>query len=298
MGITPYPAWVCGQLFEPGAPSFDVADEGLLLGLSIFDSLLWDEGCVLFFEQHMERFESGIRQLGIQWPLPWEPRAAVDELILELQRRFGGQLPKALMLRLTATRGVPGRGASLAVTVRECDALPAGGVTVALAGEHKAIGDPVEMIKSTNRLRNVLAREAGRKLGAWEVLFATTEGDISEGTISNLFAVVPGEGKLRLVTADEQRGCLGGIVRSLVIGAIRDEPLEVDGMPVQLEVGRLSRGALEAATELFLTNTTQRVIPVKNVLGSSGQLAGQAGSVTRAIAKRIGVLEGHYRLAH
>lgn len=298
MGITPYPAWVCGQLFEPGAPSFDVADEGLLLGLSVFDSLLWDEGCVLFFEEHMQRFESGIRQLGIQWPLPWEPRSAVDELLAELQRRFDKQLPQSLMLRLTATRGVPGRGASLAVTVRDCEALPEGGVTVALAGELKAIGDPVEMIKSTNRLRNVLAREAGRKLGAWEVLFATTEGDLSEGTISNLFAVVRGVGGLRLVTADEQRGCLGGIVRSLVIGTVKNEPLEVDGMPVQLEVGRLSREDLESASELFLTNTTQRVIPVKSVLGSPGQLAGQGGTVTCAIAKRIRALEDQYRKAH
>ncbi|MFT5081075.1 MAG: branched-subunit amino acid aminotransferase/4-amino-4-deoxychorismate lyase, partial [Planctomycetota bacterium] len=295
---TPYPAWVCGQLFEPGAPSFDVADEGLLLGLSVFDSLLWDQGCVLFFEEHMTRFQDGIQQLGIQWPLPWEPRAAVDELLAELQRRFGEHLPGSLMLRLTATRGVPGRGASLAVTVRECEALPEGGVTVALAGELKAIGDPVEMIKSTNRLRNVLAREAGRKLGAWEVLFATTEGDLSEGTISNLFAVVPGDGHLRLVTADEQRGCLGGIVRNLVIGAMKSEPLEVNGQRVHLEVGRLSREALEAASELFLTNTTQRVIPVKNVLGSPGRLAGQSGPVTRALALRIAALEERYRHEH
>ena len=288
-----FPTWVSGALYQPGQPSFAVEDEGFLLGLSVFDSLIWDRGCVVFFEEHMERFQNGLEELGIAWPLPWEPRAAVEELVAAITAK--GDMPEQLILRVTATRGVPGRGPALAVTARLCEELPEGGVAVALAGELKAIGDRCEGIKSTNRLRNVLAREAGLAQGAWEVLFATTEGDLSEGTITNLFAAVPGPGGARLVTPAEERGCLAGIVRNQVIADLQREPLLVGGKTIPIVVGRLHDEDLGSASELFLTNTTRRVIPVREVLGKPVHLLGVEGPVTKAVAERISALEAAYR---
>lgn len=293
MSLPAFPTWVSGALFQPGQPSFAAEDEGLLLGLSVFDSMIWDRGCVFFFEEHMQRFQSGLEQLGVSWPLPWEPEVAMNELIHAIQAT--GAMPEQLILRMTATRGVPGRGPSLSVAGRLCEELPAGGVVVALAGELKAIGDRCEGIKSTNRLRNVLAREAGRAKGAWEVIFATTDGDLSEGTISNLFAVIPGAAGARLVTPSEERGCLGGIIRNLVIADLQREPLLVDGQVIPIEVGRVLLSDLGIATELFLTNTTQRVIPVREILEHHANLAGVTGPVTRAVAERIALLEATYR---
>ena len=153
-----FPAWVSGRLVPAGEPAIPAEDQGLLHGMSVYDTLLLEDGVVLFAERHLERFARACDELGID--LPWQPREAIDAYHRALVDA-GHDLGPGLLLRLTATRGTAA-GPVLLVTARRAERVPADGVTLALAATHKVAADPTEGIKSTNRLRNVLAREEAR----------------------------------------------------------------------------------------------------------------------------------------
>ena len=290
-----FPAWVSGRIVPAGEPALPAEDQGLLHGMSVYDTLLYEDGVVLFEERHLARFAKACDELGID--LPWEPREAIAAFLAEL---LAGpwDLDRCLLLRLTATRGTPD-GPALLVTARRAEVLPEDGVVLALASTHKVAADPTEGIKSTNRLRNVLAREEARAAGAWEVLLLTTDGFLSEGSISNLFLVVEGREGPELVTPPLADGCLAGTTRDLVLAELEAEPLAVGGAPVGCRVTKLRPDDLALAREVFLTNSSQRVVPVRRILGTDGELLGEDGQapgpVSRALRERIRLAESRYR---
>jgi branched-subunit amino acid aminotransferase/4-amino-4-deoxychorismate lyase len=187
-------------------------------------------------------------------------------------------------VRITVTRGVPGRGPTLVIGARDLVRPPDPGVAVVLVPNAKLAGDPLESVKSTNRLRNYLAREAALASGAFEALLCTHEGDVCEGTQSNVFARVDG----RVVTPALERGALAGVMRGEVLSALRASGARV-------EEGRLETADLRRASEVFLTNTTGRVIPVVEVRGLARGLPGAAGECVRDLRPRIRAREEAYR---
>ena len=270
-----FPAWVDGRVVAPGEPALPADDAGLLLGLSVFDTLLFEDGWRYFEREHLARLREGCAALSIPWPLPWDPRTALEELCAALDRRDAA-------LRITVTRGGPGGGPALVVTARALERPPDPGVKVAVSSYVKHAGDPIELLKSTNRLRNVLAREQARTRGAWEALIPTEAGDLSEGTLCNLFAVSGG----KLVTPDVSRGCLPGIVREALLEDIAREPIGLE-----LAVDRLEPRDLREAQEVFLTNTTGRIVPVVEVLGLVRGLPGSRGPVVARLRGRWARIE-------
>lgn len=264
-----FPAWVDGRWVQPGEPAIAADDQGLQLGLSVFDSLLWEGGRFYFLAAHMQRLAEGAAELGIPigGPGGLDAAGALDAYVRRLIADEGWDAP--LMLRVTVTRGRAGGQPTLIVTARHPEQLDPAGVDVTLAEVQKAAGDHHEQIKSTNRMRNVLALEHARGLGAWEALFTTTDGHLSEGTMTNVFLVTgqPAEpgAPARLFTPALEHGCLSGITRRVLIDALRAAGHTV-------EEGAVPLAELSRASEAFLTNTSQRVVPIRHVRHASGAI--------------------------
>lgn len=275
-----YPTFVDGVIHAPGAGAISSDDQGFQLGLAVFETLLFESGCVYDVEEHLARLADGARALGIPWPLPQDPGRAIATYAQALG-------PCDVALRLTVTRGVPGRGPSLVIGARELAAPPVEGVVVVIDRSSTVARSSQGGIKSTNRLRNVLAREAALREGAFEALLCTDEGDVCEGTLSNVFARVDGV----TVTPGVERGCLPGIQRGHVLA-------ELESMHEPARVGRLELHDLSRASEVFLTNTTGRVIPVVEVRGVAAGLPGPAGTLVSQLRERLRRREERYRAAH
>jgi len=281
-----FSAFVNGELLPAAEARISAFDEGFTLGLSVYETLLSERGFVYFVEDHVERLRESVQALGVAWPLPWD--------VVEALQLMARSVPdRDVALRITLSRGVRGCGPTLVVAARELSHPTEGGVCLALSDRAKLGAAPLEGVKTTNRLRNVLALEEAQALGAWEALLPTEEGDFSEGTVSNLFAVVGG----RLLTPPLGRGCLPGIMRQKVLDVARAEPLRAGDSVLAVETARLERSTLEAADELFLTNTTGRVIPVRTVLGTEKIYPGSQGALAIELRRRIGILEASYRQA-
>ena len=131
------------------------------MGLAVYDGMLLEGGCRFFETQHLARLEGASQSLGIAWPTPVPLERALDEYVEAL----GEEGP--LLLRTTVSRGVGGVP-TVVISARDVDPWPAPGVIVGVAEHAKVSASELEQLKSTNRLRNVLAREAAVAAGAWE----------------------------------------------------------------------------------------------------------------------------------
>ena len=282
--VPAFPVYVDGRLHPAGTPVIAAEDQGFLLGLAVFETLLVEEGTTSFLDDHLARLRRGAAGLGIPWPPPWDPRDALATFLVALEA------PRAAV-RLTLSRGVPGRGASLVITARPVDPIPKPGVRVLVSSLRKLGHDPLENLKATSRLRHVLAREEARGAGAWEALLLNDADELAEATVSNIFLVA--DDVLR--TPAIESGCLGGIVRDRILADLEREPVrDARGRPLSVEVGRVGRDTLARAGEVFLTNTTGGVVPVVEVFGGEHPpvtLPGEDGPVTRQIAARLALLQ-------
>ena len=274
-----YPTFVDGRIVPPGEACVSTDDLGLLQGLAVFDTLLYERGCRYFEEEHLARLMHGARELSIELSPHIDVRAALDMYCTALGARDAA-------LRIVLTRGVPGLGATLILGARDIVRPQGPGVVVALERNAKRAGDELESIKSTNRLRNVLARERANAHGAYEALLCTAEGDVCEGTISNVFAVVDGG----LITPAVDRGCLPGVMRGVLLSVASELALDV-------RCGRVEVADLARASEIFLSNTTGRVLPVVEVQGVVRGLPGSAGPIAAELRDALHRREERYRRA-
>ena len=253
------PSWVDGRLVPAGEPAVRAEDQGFQQGLAVYDGLLLDKGCRIFEEQHITRLEHAARALDIAWPPPISIRSALDEYVAAL----GEEGP--LLLRTQISRGVGGVP-TVVITARDVDSWPHPGVKVTVEARAKVSSSELEQLKSTNRLRNILAREAAVRAGAWEALLMTEEGDLTEGTVSNLFCVLDGA----VLTPPVGRGLLPGIVRAELLA-------ELSARGEQFSECQLGLAEIGRASEVFLTNTSGRLIPVVSVIGVNEELPGALG---------------------
>ncbi len=282
-----FPVFVDGRVQPAYEPALLAEDEGVLQGVAVFETLPLRHDHFPFLDDHLARLERGAQTLGIRWPPPWDVRASLEQYAQALGR---GEL----VVRITLSRGPSGGTPALLLTARPLPEVPAGGVRVFISSLRVHSKDPTSTIKTTSRLRYVLAREEAARAGAFEALLRSEEGDLVEGSITNLFVVIAGE----LRTPGAERGALPGIVRSkLLLECEREPVLDRAGRPMRLSSMRIALADLERAEEAFLTNSVIGVAPICEVLGPGKERTlfavetGGAGSVARALAARLASLE-------
>lgn len=118
-------------------------------------------------------------------------------------------------------------------------------------------------LKTTSYADNVLALKYAHERGASEAVFANTQGNLCEGTGSNMFVVLDG----RLVTPPLSAGPLAGITRELVLEWAGGEEADVP------------MADLDRVSEAFLTSTGRDVQAISAIDGRD--LPAAPGPVTR-----------------
>jgi branched-chain amino acid aminotransferase len=259
---------VNGRLLEEAEARVSVFDRGFLFGDGIFESMRAVSGTIFRLARHLDRLGNSAAIIGLALPAPL---ADIGGIVRDTVARNG--LLDA-RVRVTVTRG-PGRpgeyaeasGPSTIVVsaspFRGLDPeIHARGVEVAIPRRRQVPREALDpAIKSISRLVAVLARREARDRGAFEAILLDFEGNLAEGTASNLFLVQGGG----LLTPPAPQEGLPGVTREAVIGLAREAGIAVAER-------RLPAGALAAADEVFLTNTSWEVLPVTRV---DGRVVGQ-----------------------
>jgi len=273
--------WIDGAIGPAHAARIPVLDHGLLYGDGLFEGMRIAAGRVFRLDDHLRRFASGARAIGLELPQSVE---AIRAIVLDTARAFGR--PDAYV-RLVATRGVGALGVdpttcekpSLFCIVTSLVLYPeekrVHGIDCVTASVRRPAPDALDpQVKSLNYLNSVLAKREARLRGADEALILNGRGLVAEAAVANVFAVERGV----LLTPPVSDGALPGITRRSV--------LEIAGeLGIAVQERSLGRFDLIAADEVFLTGSGAGIVPVATLDGQPIGVASAAPASERVVTR-------------
>ena len=241
---------------KPGN-SISIRDRGLLYGDGVFRTLRASQGKALHWPLHYQKLKRDCAALGMPCP---------DEALLcaELDQVLAQHPDGVLKLIVTRGEGVRGYTPSAAVTptrIWDFSSLPdyppewtTQGIKARICSLRLPAQPRLAGIKHLNRLENVLAAAEWNNPEIAEGLLLDADGNVIEGTRSNLFMVSQGQ----LVTPDLSRCGVAGIQRERVMAWALQHGVTLQVREVVLEE------ALHA-DELFIVNSVIGLWPIREL---------------------------------
>jgi 4-amino-4-deoxychorismate lyase len=232
----------------------EISDRGLQYGDGLFETIAIRNNSPLFFQEHLQRLAEGCSRLKIPQP---------DLQVLSSEAQQLCQQNSEAVLKIIITRGSGGRGYKQPETLSPTRILslhpfpifpkdyPLHGIHARFCQTPLGITPALAGIKHLNRLEQVLARAEWQDDDIQEGLMQDVNGNLIEGTMSNLFWVKNGQ----LFTPALVNSGVAGIIRKLVIMLSSQH-----GMSVQEQ--NLTQTQLLAADEIFVCNSIIGIWPV------------------------------------
>ncbi len=222
-------------------------------GDGLFETCLAGPEGIEFWSDHLDRLESGIERLGMQWTL--SDRDSLESEINQLLQDTTGPV----VCKLILGRGVQGRGydfdPSSQSTDRVIQLFPYQtqpwhhqGADLVISEVHASANPSLAGLKHLNRLDSVLARQSARKAGAHEALMLLADGRVVEGSMSNLYLKQSG----RWLTPDLADAGVNGIIRRRWL-RLQDIPVSVADIYLK---------DLQQAEAMMISNSLIGLVPV------------------------------------
>ena len=249
-----------------------IDDRGFTLGHGLFETVLWADGKLADWEDHLARLERGCGTLR----LPTPPRDQLHKAALAALDRAGSPTRAAVRLNWSAGSGARGLDPPSDPQPRLTASAallgpPPGPARLVTAGVRRNDRSPASRLKTLSYLDNVIARAEAREAGADEALMLNTVGEVACAAAANLFWVRHDE----VFTPDLACGVLDGIMRRQAIAACH-----ALGVPVQEVYANLER---IRDAPMFLTNSLTGVRPVASLDGRDLPGSPLIGAIAKAV---------------
>ena len=238
-----------------------VFDHGFLYGDGIYETMRAYDGVVFMIDEHMRRLRRSAALIGL------DIGKSTEELKQAIYETMQSNNLRAAYIRMTISRGAGAIGLdpvlckspTFIVMAHEFKDYPkacyAEGLRLIISSVRRNLKEAINpQIKSLNFLNNILAKIEAIKADVDEALMLNAAGFLAEGTISNIFFVKDGI----LCTPSVECGILDGITRTIVL-----ELASRNG--IAAKEGEFRPEDLYAASEVFITNSTMEVMPVRRV---------------------------------
>jgi branched-chain amino acid aminotransferase len=267
-----------GRALDPEHATISVFDRGFLYGDSVYETLRTAGEGVFELEPHLQRLRRSAT--GIAFELPFTDADIADAIAQTLAAAKNAKSRvRVIVTRGTGPIALDTRVAESPVLVvlvtplEEVDpAVRMQGISAIIVDRQDFFRQGLIGLKTGNYLGNILALHQAHDQGADDAILCNAEGQVAEGSTSNLFLVVDG----RVHTPSLASGLLAGITRDLVIRLL-DTRLGLQVAERAVLVDELTR-----ADEMFLTSSIRGVMPVTKLDGVAvGD--GTAGPVTRRV---------------
>lgn len=268
---------VNGRLCPETDAAISPFDHGLLTGDGVFETLTTVGGQPFAWTRHYRRLVRSASALGLEVP----PSEVLRRTVVGVVEANG--LSEA-RVRITVTGGPAPLGsdrgeADPTVLVLAAEPTPwPPTVDVVIVPWPRNQRGATAGLKTTSYAENVRALAYARSRGAGEGIFADLDGNLCEGTGSNVWLVRDG----RLETPSLATGCLEGVTRQLILEVVAPEVgLEVHEVVVPAAV-------LAEAEEAFITSATRVAQAVRRV--DDRALPSAPGPVTEKVAAGLRAL--------
>ncbi|MFQ5575207.1 MAG: aminotransferase class IV [Terriglobia bacterium] len=245
--------YINGEYVDAAEARVAATEPGLLFGFGLFETVRAYGGQLFRPEEHWQRLYRGAEALGLAPGLePPALTATCHKLLVK-----SGQLDSAV--RVSVYKGSDTD--ILVIHLRSDWHYPS---ELYRVGAHVAVGrhrlnhkTPTAPLKTTSRLLNALTDAEAKKVGALEGLLLNVDGEVAEGSRSNIFW---GEGDV-LSTPPLSTGCLAGVTRRIVLGLAETKGIRVNEKVTDAD-------GLKRADEAFLSSTLLEVMPIQKIDGT------------------------------
>lgn len=228
-------------------------DRGFNFGDSIYEVIKYHKGILICFDDHMERMERGLKEIGIKNPLK---RVEWKRICFEVAEKAGND---ELSIYIQVTRGTAEREhfvdekltPNYLVFAQKIQEKPEKFKVVLYPEIRWKRVD----IKTTNLLPNVLVKFYAKKKGYDEAIFFEKNGIIKEGTSTNVFYEKDG-----IFFTPGLNGILPGVTRKRLIEFLQKKGIRIIERKVFIQ-------DLFDADGVYLTGTTTELKPVYSING-------------------------------
>jgi branched-subunit amino acid aminotransferase/4-amino-4-deoxychorismate lyase len=266
-----------GQIVALDDATISALDAGLMHAAGLFETMRAYKGRVVDFDAHMERMARSAEALHLQVALD---RSAIAR---DIDALLAANVLADARIRLVLTPGPVPRDEN--PSPRPTTLITAGpvkphppelyqaGMRVCIAPFRQSRWDPLAGHKTLAYLPRLLAMKDAAQRRCNESLWFTTDHQLAEGSICNVFAVIDG----RAATPPLSTPVLPGVVRQVVLNLCA-------ALNIPHEERAIDIDALLSASEVFLTGSIMEVMPVtsieKHPVGD-----GVPGPLTRRLAE-------------
>ena len=225
----------------------------LFFGEGLFETFRVYKGRKLaFVEDHLDRMAAGCRF----FTFPFSMNEAMDALKSAL-----AEIPPDTEARLRLNlisygdHGVEKTELRTSWELLKNVSIQQGpGVKLALAPFQRFSGSPLVRFKTTSYLENIFVFTWARRQGFFDALFTNERGEITEGSITNVFFL----SKEHIFTPPTDAGLLPGVTRKHLIKVVRTIGFSLTESTVTLADLKQFDGA-------FVTNSVIEILPVRSV---------------------------------
>jgi len=239
--------WIwTGQSLDPvDETGISPRNGGFLFGLGVFETLRIYRGIPFAWDRHLQRLRAGAECLDLSCP---DGEALIRAVRAEISN--AEVFPRDGRLRITVT------GGERPACVIGLAPLPRGPRSLDVACRPFVRNERglLTGVKSTSYAENLMALAWAKKEGCHEALWATTRGELCEGSTANVFLVRGGT----IFTPPLGSGCLPGVTRELLLECARE-----GGRPVKEE--RIPMADLDACEGMFLSSSLKEIVPVRRL---------------------------------
>lgn len=229
-----------------------VAYRSLLYGEGVFETFRWKSKLPKYFSRHVERMQNGAKSLGIPCPSGEQIKNTLLKGLLEAG--ISDAYVKIGLLSIGESLYYKDPvDYSILIVLREYQ-LPKTDIKTTVSPYRRNSSSLLLRIKSLNYLENILAKRKAMCSGFDEALFLNERGEVTEGSVSNIFFIRDDV----LFTPALGCGLLEGIVRGTVLELASEIGFE-------FKEGRFDLRMLKASDVIFLTNSLIGAVLVKSV---------------------------------
>jgi branched-chain amino acid aminotransferase len=222
---------------------------------AIFETMLWNNGRILFFDWHYERLEKSMKFMKFDFYSSLNKSILNDNIKALIE---SNNIASSARIRLTIFRNSEGfyQPAQNEISYHiECHPLnhppytnQIDGLKVGFFEEVALACNPLSNHKTTAKTERVLASLFAKEHSFDNCLFFNTKGNISEAIQSNIFLVKSN----KLITPSLDQGCVDGIMRRKIKHLCSSLSIDFVEKPI-------TKDALLDSDELFLTNVIQGI---------------------------------------
>jgi branched-chain amino acid aminotransferase len=244
-----------GYLKNSNEPTISAQDRGFTLGHGLFETILIKNGLTSTLEYHWNRLITSAEIIGITIPFNFlELKEMINTLLIKNNFQ-----KKICSLRITVTDGISQRGLlstddrtpTYVLFLSEIINFNKKPIKAIISTIRKNELSFSHRVKSISYLDNILAKREALTRNADEAFMLNSKNHVTEGTISNIFAVK----NQIIITPPVSDGLLPGITRHILLNDFKTSNYQIIEETINFDF-------LIDADEIFITNSLMGAVPV------------------------------------